>query len=555
MGKRKTHSKRSLGSLPKGLPVRGGGSGLKDAVNPFDVTHRSKRPKFEVHNRGTSMSKQQQKPSALAEALRKRQSSLRESIQQSRKANVFADRRIGEYDHQMTADEQKLARLVRERARRSNKISKFSLEEDDNDVLTHRGKSLADVDTADDILLSDDDNADGGNLDSADTLLHFGGGNLNKDRLAKKSELSSYGPGEVLTTLNLATQYGDLSRKMELEDLIMKRKLIKAEKMKSKEEQVTTFEKFDEKFSELAGMLSFRDKYSKEKKGDGVDKDIKEIDEMDEWDKQMKQFLYGNQAKVKASDRTKTPEEIAKEEYDRLHKLETRRLARMNGTATEDDLDDILPSDSDDDGTTTKRINNKHDHPEALDNESDNDDDNEDDGITTRFTADGLIQIDKDGNVLGKFGEVVLKKNKQRTETNAELKVGTRIKACYHAKEQYVGDDEEQNDELKAWYNGVIAQVNDDGTYNVDYDDGDYEDNIERQYIQAIDETHNDIDADTSKHATEVALKKKRQKARELARYVCVLRLTDFFKFRILIFAERRGVLFHTRETHLCIKI
>jgi len=55
--------------------------------------------------------------------------------------------------------------------------------------------------------------------------------------------------------------------------------------------------------------------------------------------------------KVDATDRTKTSEEIAKEESEHLHELETRRLARMNGDFDDEDLSDI-DSDNENDAKT-----------------------------------------------------------------------------------------------------------------------------------------------------------------------------------------------------------
>ena len=52
------------------------------------------------------------------------------------------------------------------------------------------------------------------------------------------------------------------------------------------------------------------------------------------------EFLF--ERKVKATDRTKTPEEIAKEEATKLHALESKRLARMEGDfLSEDEFSDI----------------------------------------------------------------------------------------------------------------------------------------------------------------------------------------------------------------------
>jgi nucleolar protein 14 len=569
MGKRKTHSRRSLGSLPKGLPVRGKGSG-NDGNNPFEVTQRTKKAKFDVHNRGTANQMQQQqqtnnRPSALALALQKRKTFLKEAIQQSKKSNIFADRRIGEYDSRMTDDEQNLARLVRERTSRSKKISKYSLEDDDDDhqhTLTHRGKSIDTMTSHDHVILSDDDEDDKGNLDATDTLLHFGGGNLEKERQKKMkaSEMTMYGPTGGLTdgtnSSNLAGQYGDPNRKIELEDLIMRRKLMKAERLKTKDEQVSKFEQLDESFSELANMLSFRDKgkearqqFEQKKAGKILEQ---EEDDFDEWDKEMKQYLYSTTKKAKAADRTKTPEEIAKEEHDRLHELETRRLARMNGDFDNDNFDDIDSAsendDSDDDDeskpTKTKKskyskkkstgLSNSNDvnHPEALDNESDQDDESDSEALKTMFTADGLVQIDKNGKVVGKVGEITAAKHKRirdnhRTQDSL-LSVGMKVSACYHANEQYLKDDSIDGDgQISAsWYSGTISKVNNvdsddlDVTYNIDYDDGDYEDNVERIHLKILDRTDDEIEEDTTKRSKEVVLKKKRQLARDKARYV-----------------------------------
>lgn len=573
MGKRKAHSKRSLGSLPKGLPVRGGGSNA--GVNPFEVTQQSKRRKFDVHNRGSTSQQLSinSRPSALALALQKRKTLLKESMQQSKKANVFTDRRIGEYDNKMTIEEQNLARLVRERTSRSKKISKYSLNDDDDDAqheLTHRGKSLNSMTSFDHVILSDDDEEnDKGNLDATDTLLHFGGGNLDKERRqkVKDTSMSMYGPSSTDKdgATNLLGQYGDPNRKLELEDLILRRKLMKAEKLKTKDEQNTKFEQLDESFSELANMLSFRNKEEEirneferrkqlldSKKNETDARNNNNVDDIDEWDKEMKQYLYNTTIKkAKATDRTKTHEEIAKEEFDRLHELETRRLARMNGDFDNDDFDDISSSsseDEDDDASddqdksikkkkqTKKSKYNKNkikktssDHPEALDNESDNDGES-DDELKTKFTADGLVHIDKLGNVVGKVGEVPNKEKKNHKSKTIDedddriLSVGTKVNACYHAKEQYADKDSGAVAATALWYSGVIAQCNtEDGTYNIDYDDGDYEDNVERQHIQVLDKTDDEMEEELLKQSSDMAIKKKRQLAKEKARYVVKL--------------------------------
>merc|ERR1712087_831496 len=108
------------------------------------------------------------------------------------------------------------------------------------------------------------------------------------------------------------------------------------------------FEALDESFKELASLLQFRDKDQEyklnlERKKKGLL--TEEEKEMDAWDREMKTYQF--ERKVAATDRTKTPEEIAKEEAERLHELETRRLARMNGDFDDDDLSDVSDDDHD----------------------------------------------------------------------------------------------------------------------------------------------------------------------------------------------------------------
>ena len=138
MGKRNHKAKRALSSLPKGLVRRNGGG---DPGNPFEMTARFKRPKHIVHNR--PVSKPKSTKHAL-ESLQRRQKTLRSNLKDSKKANTFVDRRIGQYDASMSQDDRMLARLVKERTRQSKKSSKYRLDDDDDNegFLTHKGKKL-----------------------------------------------------------------------------------------------------------------------------------------------------------------------------------------------------------------------------------------------------------------------------------------------------------------------------------------------------------------------------------------------------------------------------
>ena len=508
MVKRKARAKRSLSSLPKGLPVRkgrgvsGGPQGKNslpsDLVNPFEATARNKRAKHEVVNRPTPKVTSQ---SALARALKERQTKLREELKRSKKSNSFVDGRIGENNPTMTREEQNLARLVKERSRRSKRSGKFSLDDDggdgNGDVLTHRGREIDATAAKDHVILSDSEDGDVGQLDAIDTMMHFGGG------VGGSSERDDpYGPSQGENSL--AHQYS--SRKTELDDLIARRKLLKAERVKSKEAQVEAFEKMDDSYRDLAELLQFRDKekeireyHAARREGNLPDAD----QEMVDWDKEMKQYQF-LERKVAATDRTKTKEEIAKEEADRLNELETRRLARMNGEYVDDNFSDI--SDDDYASKKNKRPRAKDGiSPEHLDNESDVESDDE---LKPVFTADGLMTVDKNGVVVGKAMSSTTKQ-----DLSQQLSVGDRVKACYRAKEQFDGH--------LSWHEGKVSKVycNKDGAlrYDVDYDDGDYEDGIEPQHIQQIEKSTEEAQKEEQRKEQEAHLKRKRQKATDKA--------------------------------------
>lgn len=549
MAKRTSHSKKSVRSLPKGLPVRakhakptkngasGSGSGSGGSNNPFETVASQRRPKFVVHNR--SSVPHAKAPSALAAAVQHRQKAISAALKNQKKANVFFDQRIGEQQQShrnnnnnnnnpvMAHDEKNMQRLVRERARHSKRASKFTLKNDGGDdddgggeVLTHRGKAIDTLTAGDHVILSDDDEADGcGDLNAFDTELHFGG------HAQDQKEASIY--GSKGTDLSLAYS----QKKTDLDDLILRRKMLKQERLKSKEVQVDQFESMDDQFAELAGLLQFRDKeqdirsHIQAKRAGALST---EDQEHADWDKEMKQYLYTDR-KVAASDRTKTVEEIAKEEAEALHALETRRLARMNGDF--DETDD-LGTDSDDDEAKTpwkaKRFKaksalsgKKNDHPEALDNDSDVEVGDEDQW-TTHFTADGLVYIDKEGVVQGKVGDIDAEKKKDAIESIHTYSVGEKVTACYRATEQYDGN--------ASWYNGVVTAVDSkDGQtvyYNIEYEDGDFEDGVDPCHMRPVEKTTEEIELETNQRDEELKLKRKRQKAKEKARYViCLFRL------------------------------
>jgi nucleolar protein 14 len=174
--------------------------------------------------------------------------------------------------------------------------------------------------------LSDDD-ASGGELDRVDTQMHFGGGNFDKSR-SREANANPYGDSSR-GPLDMGDAYR--SRKDELDEMIHRKKMIKAEKAKTKEDQgklimfhlifhfllffhsilacfanmwsliywlalfllkkVEAFTTMDDSFKELSSLLQFRDKEEDRRqvvqaRREGTQS--KDDKEMDAWDSEMK---------------------------------------------------------------------------------------------------------------------------------------------------------------------------------------------------------------------------------------------------------------------------
>ena len=88
------------------------------------------------------------------------------------KNNLFLDKRIGEKDSNLSAEDKMIARFTAERVKGSGKSSIFNLGDDFN--LTHGGAKLSDIDKFDDPKSDEDEDMDSLlNKDFVDEA-HFG---------------------------------------------------------------------------------------------------------------------------------------------------------------------------------------------------------------------------------------------------------------------------------------------------------------------------------------------------------------------------------------------
>ncbi|XP_008500049.1 nucleolar protein 14 [Calypte anna] len=301
--------------------------------NPFEV--KVNRQKFNILGRktkndvglpGVSRSK----------AIKKRTQTLLKEYKEREKANVFKDKRFGEYNTKISPEEKMLRRFALERQKNYGKKSIYNLNEDEE--LTHYGQSLAEIEKLNDIVDSDSDTEERGTLSAELTAAHFGGGG---GLLRKKASSTQQDEEEEKPK----------SRKELIEEMIAKSKQEKQERQTRRESAIELTEKLDNDWKEIQTLMVRKTPNSERK-----DKEV-EKPKHDEYDMIVREL--GFEMKAKPSERMKTEEELAKEEQARLQKLEADRLRRMRGIDEEankkkpshvsaDDLADGFILDNDD---------------------------------------------------------------------------------------------------------------------------------------------------------------------------------------------------------------
>ncbi|XP_062867810.1 nucleolar protein 14 [Trichomycterus rosablanca] len=302
-------------------------------TNPFEV--KINRKKFEVLNRkskhdvglpGVSRSKADQK----------RKQTLLKEFRLKHKTNSFIDRRFGEYDPKITPEDKILKRFALERQRNQMKKDMFNL--NDEEELTHYGQSLSELEKFTDVLDSESDSEERGLLSAELTASHFGGGG------------GGGGGGGLLRKKTTTEENEDdkkpKSRQELIEELILRSKQEKRERQTQKDETQELTEKLDQEWKSIQNLLAH-------KTPKGERKEEEQKPKLDEYDIVVREL--GFEMKAQPSEKLKTPEEIAREEREKLQKLEADRRRRMEGEVEEtskhisaDDLNDGFILDKDD---------------------------------------------------------------------------------------------------------------------------------------------------------------------------------------------------------------
>ncbi|KAI5926831.1 nucleolar protein 14 [Camillea tinctor] len=295
---------------------------IKEEFNPFDLKHNVRGPKFQVTtnrpptgNAARGIDGRPSEAKALSEE-RRRQAFLVELNRN--KVGGILDRRFGENDPTMDPQEKMLQRFVHEK-RSHKKNSLFDLEDEPSEGLTHMGKSL---------------------FDSSEMMDDF-----NEKDLSAGSDEGSDDEGRPLKRahpMNPEDQEEDQperkkSRQEVMSELIAKSKFYKAQRQQAKEEDDDLREELDQELSELRGLLFNNSKGAKDDKVDGITSEpaLSGKDKMErDYDLRLRQLAQDRRGQ--AAERTKTDEEKAQENVQKLKELEERRLRRMRGEKMDD---------------------------------------------------------------------------------------------------------------------------------------------------------------------------------------------------------------------------
>ncbi|KAI8388156.1 nucleolar protein 14 [Radiomyces spectabilis] len=299
---------------------------IRDEFNPFEL--KTNHTKFEVI--GRKMKGAAGKPTLskqIGEENRKK--TLLTELKNKNRIGGIIDKRFGESNPHLTPEEKMLERFTKERQRNARSAtSLFNLNDDDEIELTHYGQSLSTMDDFDDagLALSDDEN-DKGQLDrSIVSQMHFGGFDEDKRE----------GEGEHRKSKNEI-----------MKELIAKSKMHKAERQLAKQEDEALREGLDDDLEEIRGLLDTSKPAGRKPlpsqsslfaKYEASAEKEEDEDNYGDYDKAIRELASDRRAM--ATDRTKTEEEIALEEKEKLEKAERARKRRMEGLDSESEDED-----------------------------------------------------------------------------------------------------------------------------------------------------------------------------------------------------------------------
>lgn len=288
-------------------------SGLADKVHGKRKSeiHKKKLNPFEVHinkEKIKVLGKKSKHDKGLpgvsrAKAIQKRKETIGVEMKVMNKTNAFIDRRIGEKNNQLSAEDRMIARFAAERAKQHSKKNIYNLADDE--ILTHRGQTLEQIEKFDDPRSDDEDDNEkkyGGLDDDFVSEGHFGGGVLSRTD----------------------SKDGAKSHKDLIEQLIAESKKRKAEKQKEKEQTLDLTEKLDSEWKDLQPVVFKRPRTEES----AIDRLLSQAEKKGaDYDKMMRELKF--EKRGTPSDGLKSDEKQAKEQREKLELWEKEREMRM----------------------------------------------------------------------------------------------------------------------------------------------------------------------------------------------------------------------------------
>ncbi|XP_022951528.1 nucleolar protein 14 isoform X1 [Cucurbita moschata] len=415
--KDKKSKKKKKSAGPKALSMKVSAP----KANPFESIW--SRRKFDVLGKKR---KGEERRIGLARsiAIEKRKKTLLREYEQSGKSTEFSDKRIGEQDEELGEFDKAILRSQRERKLKLNKSSKFNLsdgEDDDYFGSNSLGALPANDDFEDEVIPDDDDDAEAAETKKG---AYHGAPYPQKGGLLEGEENKRKSKKEVM------------------DEIIAKSKFFKAQKARDKEENEQLIEDLDKKFESLVqseALLSLTSSGNANALKALVQKSIPNEhlkkdnllatgktenfnqEKPDAFDKLVKEMAM--EIRARPSDRTKTPEEIAQEERERLEQLEEERQKRMlapdNSSDDEDgdaenasvqkqkfisgdDLGDSFTLDDDERNHKKGWVDEIFERKDADGTESEDDDSAEDSDSSDDVGGDSDDESEEDDNTRGR---------------------------------------------------------------------------------------------------------------------------------------------------------
>ncbi|KAG8623584.1 hypothetical protein KVT40_008560 [Elsinoe batatas] len=318
---------------------------IRDSFNPFEIKAPARTAKFAnaADRNGPATVGRPGVTKSIGEKTRRQ--NLLPELQRRNKSGGIVDRRIGEDDATMTPEEKALQRYMRGEGKRK-RDNVFDLEGDDQEQtgLTHLGKALdlengfGGVDDFDEALSGSEDESGVEN-------------GLLKRRRPSETDLD--GDQESGSGVDDGDQPARKKSKQEvMKEVMAKSKLYKYERQKAKEDDDDLRAKLDSGMADLMPLL-FTNRKIEPPKQNGAVKPAEPQMNADrlamlqgvpreqadkEYDSRLRQLALDKRAAP--ADRTKTDEERAKDEAERLKKLEQSRQRRMRGEESEESGDE-----------------------------------------------------------------------------------------------------------------------------------------------------------------------------------------------------------------------